>query len=270
MSPPALYIEHRGLHMIKRIILAAAVILFSAPAFPATLIFSPPTQTITRAFTVDLNARHLVDIKGLDIEIAFDKDIVRCTSIQFVASALPGFSAFYRRIDNNRGSLDVVLLKQAAGGLTGGVVSFLVLAFEPVSPGTAQIFIRESYLDGDPLLIDKSGGGIEATVDTAIVHVGTILPISAVKLYQNYPNPFNPVTTIRFDVSARSPVYLRIFDVDGRLVRVLIDGKEYEIGNWERQWDGKNDGGLLVQSGVYFCVYEADGQRMSSKLVILR
>jgi flagellar hook assembly protein FlgD len=90
------------------------------------------------------------------------------------------------------------------------------------------------------------------------------------KLYQNYPNPFNPVTTIRFDVSARSPVYLRIFDVNGRLVRVLIDGKEYEIGNWERQWDGKNDGGLLVQSGVYLCVYEACGQRMSSKLVILR
>ncbi|MFA4948724.1 MAG: FlgD immunoglobulin-like domain containing protein [Candidatus Krumholzibacteriia bacterium] len=256
--------------MIRKAILAIAAVFCSASAFSASLVFSPQSQTVSRACTINLSATRFVDVIGLDIEIVFDEDIVSCSSVQFVASALPGFSEFYRRIDNEGGSLEIVLLKQTVGGYTGGANSFLVLTFEPVSMGTAQISIRKSYLDGNPLLIDELGGGIEATVDTATVVAAYIGPIPVTKLYQNYPNPFNPVTTIRFDVSARSPVYLRIFDVNGRLVRVLIDGKAYEIGNWERKWDGKNDGGAQVQSGVYLCVYEACGRRMSSKLVILR
>lgn len=256
--------------MIIRAIFFVAASLCSVPAFAASFIFSPPSQTTSKDCTITLDARQLVDIKGIDIEISFDEDILRCTSVQFVSSALPFFSEFHRRIDNEGGTLEVVLLKQTAGGYTGGAAAFLVLGFEAVSPGTALVAMKETFLDGDPLLIDGSGGGIEAKVDTATVQVVTVPPISEAKLYQNYPNPFNPVTTIRFDVSARSPVYLKIFDVNGRLVRVLIDGTGYEIGTWERQWDGKSDGGLLVQSGVYLCVYEACGRRMSSKLVILR
>ena len=64
--------------MIRKAILAIAAMLSSAPAFSATLIFSPPSQTITRACTVDLDARHLVDVKGLEIEISFmEQDTTR-------------------------------------------------------------------------------------------------------------------------------------------------------------------------------------------------
>ena len=226
-----------------------------------------------QACTISLGARDLVNAIGLDVEIVFDEDIVRCTSVEFVASALPGFSEFYRQIDNDGGSLEVLLLKDAFSGYSGGADSFLVFTFEPVSSGTAKIRIVKSYQNGDPLLLDLALASVETAVDTAEVIVDLEPPppvITVMKLHQNFPNPFNPATTIRFDVSARSAVQLRIFDVNGRLIRTLIDGAEYGNGRWERNGDGRNDGGRTVQSGIYICVFEAGGQRTSSKLVLLR
>jgi len=260
--------------MIRTAIIIGLVALCSTPASAASLILSPRSQTTQQTCTITLNARDLVNVKGLDIEVIFDKDVIACSSAQFIKSSLPGFSEFYRKIDNGAGFLEAVLLKQAAGGYTGGADSFLVLAFEPVSNGTARIYIRKSQWNENPLLIDDAGSSIDATVDTATVIVGDEEPpvplITVTRLHQNYPNPFNPNTTLRFDVPAQSPVNLKIFDVNGRLIRVLIDGKEYGIGSWERKWDGKNDKGAPVQSGVYLCVYEACGRRTSAKLVILR
>ena len=215
-----------------------------------------------------------MNVIGLDVEIAFDEDIVRCSSVQFVASALPGFAEFLSRIDNDGGSLEIVLLKQAMSGYSGSADSFLVLTFEPVANGAASIRVVKSYQFGDPLLIDLALASVEAAVDTAEVSRGNLEPpppvITVMKLHQNYPNPFNPATTIRFDVASRSKVYLKIFDVKGVLIKTLLDGTEYGNGSWEKVWDGTNSGGTAVQSGVYFCVLETGGQRTSAKLVLLR
>ena len=256
--------------MLRKLAIAIAVTLSSTPAFSASFTLSPHSQETHRTCTIEVSAQNLVDVRGLDLEITFDKSVVACSSAQIRKDALPGFSEFYRKIDNKAGSFEVVLLKQAAGGYSGQAMSFLVLTFEEVSSGAAHIRIRESHRNSSPLLIDHAGSSIEATVDTALVNAGAMPVLSVARLYQNYPNPFNPLTTIVFDVSSRSPVHLKIFDVNGRLVRVLIDGKEYGIGRWEKKWDGKNDGGALAQSGVYLCVYEACGRRTSTKLVILR
>jgi hypothetical protein len=259
--------------MIRKAILVAAVAFCSTSAFSASFIFSPQSQTTSQACTINLGAGNFANAIGLDIEIVFDADIVRCTSVEFVTSALPGFSEFYRQIDNDGGSLEIVLLKHIFSGYSGGADSFLVLTFEPVSSGTAKISIVRSYQNGDPLLLDLALASIETAVDTAEVIVDLEPPppvITVTKLHQNFPNPFNPATTVRFDVSARSAVRLKIFDVNGRLIRTLIDGAEYGNGRWDKEWDGRNDGGKTVQSGIYICVFEAGGQRMSSKLVLLR
>jgi hypothetical protein len=86
----------------------------------------------------------------------------------------------------------------------------------------------------------------------------------------NYPNPFNPSTTIRFGVAQRGRVTLRIFDVRGALVRTLSDevreaGVEHRV-----RWDGRDDGGRSVASGVYFLHLEAQGFFEAQKLVLLR
>lgn len=251
--------------------LAFFILLIATSSFSASLFLSPESQTTDQTCMIYIRADGLVNAKGLDLEILWDKDIVECSSVLFAGDALPGFSEFYQRIDNDAGYLEVVLLKQSSGGYTGTADSFLVLTFEPVSGGTTDVYIKRSYQDGDPLLIDVVNTSIPAEVSKATLIVpGQGPQPTATRLYQNYPNPFNPLTTIRFDVPSQSPVWLKIYDAGGRLIRTLLDGTEYGYGNWEIRWDGKDNKDKLVPSGIYFCVLEASGQRSSRKMVILR
>ena len=71
-------------------------------------------------------------------------------------------------------------------------------------------------------------------------------------LYQNSPNPFNPTTSIRFDLPVSQYVNLRVFDVAGRLIKTLIHDSHIEAGQHVIMWDGRDDSGRPVVSGVYF------------------
>jgi hypothetical protein len=91
----------------------------------------------------------------------------------------------------------------------------------------------------------------------------------AFRLSQNYPNPFNPVTTIEYSISGKVFVDLMIFDVSGRRVRTLVSEKQLP-GGYSVVWDGRNDGGRPVASGVYFYRLDADKNSSVKKMVILR
>jgi hypothetical protein len=88
-------------------------------------------------------------------------------------------------------------------------------------------------------------------------------------LDQNYPNPFNPSTTIRFGLKEESPVMLKIFDVSGRLVRTMVN-ETRPPGDYTAVWDGRNEGGRTVSSGVYFYILKTKNYRRTKKLVLLR
>jgi len=92
------------------------------------------------------------------------------------------------------------------------------------------------------------------------------------RLYQNHPNPFNPTTTIRFDVpgsAARVPVTLAIFSVRGERIRVLVEA-ERAPGTYSETWDGRDDNGVAVGSGVYFYSLRAGTQQTSRRMVLLK
>jgi hypothetical protein len=72
------------------------------------------------------------------------------------------------------------------------------------------------------------------------------------QLYQNYPNPFNPSTTITFDLLHPANLQLHIYDTNGSLVKSLIKGETREAGEYLINWDGTNDKGQILSSGVYF------------------
>ncbi|MCI0550501.1 MAG: right-handed parallel beta-helix repeat-containing protein, partial [Anaerolineae bacterium] len=76
-------------------------------------------------------------------------------------------------------------------------------------------------------------------------------PPGTSSLAQNYPNPFNPATTIRFRLNERQRVRLVIFDITGQRVRTLVEG-ELPAGEQAISWDGSDQQGRLVASGVYF------------------
>jgi flagellar hook assembly protein FlgD len=89
-------------------------------------------------------------------------------------------------------------------------------------------------------------------------------------LMQNHPNPFNPTTVIDYDVpGAGSNVTLRIYDVSGRLVRTLVDGFETP-GRKTVTWDGVNNSGRTVATGVYFYRMAAPGFEKTRKMVMMK
>jgi hypothetical protein len=88
-------------------------------------------------------------------------------------------------------------------------------------------------------------------------------------LYQNYPNPFNPETIIRYDIPESGFVTLKIYRIDGQLVRTMQDSHQSQ-GRYEKTWDGKNDFGNKVSSGVYFYQLGAGSFVQTKKLILLK
>jgi len=90
-----------------------------------------------------------------------------------------------------------------------------------------------------------------------------------VQLYPNYPNPFNPITNIAFSLSKHSLVDLKIVDIEGRQIRHLLSNG-FAAGRHGVSWNGTNDLGAAVGSGIYFMVLRAEGKVLSQKLSLIR
>jgi flagellar hook assembly protein FlgD len=83
------------------------------------------------------------------------------------------------------------------------------------------------------------------------------------------PNPSHSEFIISFAGSGNHPVSVRVYSVDGRLVRTLADGKALK-GSGSVVWDGRNEQGVPVATGTYFAVLEEGGQRVVRKMVLQR
>lgn len=81
-------------------------------------------------------------------------------------------------------------------------------------------------------------------------------------LHQNYPNPFNPSTTIQFDIPTPAFVELEVYDISGRIVRHLT-ARDLQPGTYTATWDGMDNAGNDVASGVYYIRMQATTQNAS-------
>jgi len=97
------------------------------------------------------------------------------------------------------------------------------------------------------------------------------VPAPALALHPNFPNPSRQGqgTTIAFTLRRDAHVHLDVFDVSGRKVRTLVDAP-VAAGYRTAQWDGRNDGGELVGSGVFLYVLRVDGSVLARKSILLR
>ncbi|MBD3257524.1 T9SS type A sorting domain-containing protein [candidate division GN15 bacterium] len=131
-------------------------------------------------------------------------------------------------------------------------------------------------LSGQPLsiLIDGDQDGIFE--DTTIADVatdaddeqGSTLP-EGFELGQNYPNPFNPTTTIDYSLPQRSEVRIEIINILGRRVKTLVN-EEQAAGEYTVTWDGRDESGGAVATGVYFYRLVADDHVATKKMLLLK
>jgi flagellar hook assembly protein FlgD len=117
-------------------------------------------------------------------------------------------------------------------------------------------------------LADGHGNIIEGTTTTLSVNGGDAIPLEFA-LYQNYPNPFNPVTQIRFDLADASNVRLVIFNLLGQEVRTLV-AANMPAGAHQIAWDGRDDRGLNVGSGLYLYKLQAGNFVNCRKMFLMR
>ena len=128
---------------------------------------------------------------------------------------------------------------------------------------------REGYLinldDPDSLAI------VYGHVDLSIVGLEDLQPqvIDKFELAQNYPNPFNPTTQIKYSVNKLGNYELAVYNLLGEKVRTLISS-QLSPGTYSIDWDGKNEFGKAVASGIYF--YKLSGKDLSviKKMALIR
>ncbi|MFH1008056.1 MAG: DUF3160 domain-containing protein [Candidatus Latescibacterota bacterium] len=151
-----------------------------------------------------------------------------------------------------------------------------VLPTQGWKKGSAHVVARASYRSGSPTsvlsemrydLVLSIGGGTDAEGPDDKVP-------SVFGLAQNVPNPFNPSTTIRFTVpetNSGTPVNLTIYDLLGQKVRTLMEG-QVEAGGMAVTWNGRNDHGREVSSGVYLYRLTTEGGKWTEtrKMVLIR
>jgi hypothetical protein len=94
-------------------------------------------------------------------------------------------------------------------------------------------------------------------------------PPPSFRLHPSAPNPFNPQTTLRFDLPEAGAATLSVYDVSGRLVRVLADGP-FPAGSHEIAWDGRDERGRAAGSGIYLARLESGLHRASRRMVLIR
>jgi hypothetical protein len=155
--------------------------------------------------------------------------------------------------------------------MTGAFGTVTVAVSATIAPGTLNPGQVTLWVRGR----DAAGQWGNASRLDVQVNAGTTgvaipgAPTAVFALAQNSPNPFNPTTAIRFSLAAESEVRLAIYDVAGRSVRTLVDGRLPAGGN-EAVWDGRDDRGLPVASGLYFCHLVTPERTAMRKMVMLK
>ncbi len=116
---------------------------------------------------------------------------------------------------------------------------------------------------------------MDCTPCHATAHGGlAVEPIGGVatnfELSQNYPNPFNPSTKIQFSVPQMEKVKVEVYDIQGSLIKTLVDYDLYQQGNYEVMWDGTDNNGKRVSSGIYFTKMQAGKFAQTKKMNLVK
>lgn len=179
----------------------------------------------------------------------------------------------YMSVADGIGNDSLLVYKSLGNGLfepTGAIY--------PTGDNPRGLVLGDFNRDGlpDVALADSSANTVSIHLHgkNAITGVEAIAASGAPRppahLAQNYPNPFNPLTTIRFSTEAAARARLAVFDVRGRLVTTLLNGR-VSPGEHEIRWSGRCDSGAPAASGVYLYRLDIeDGWAETRKMILAR
>ena len=161
--------------------------------------------------------------------------------------------------------LDLVRVAQNFGNTAASAAPVAIT--ESVDSAMVETWIAQARLKDDGSLVFKQG------IENLQNLLASLIP-EKTALHRNYPNPFNPETWIPYQLAAPSEVALTIYDMNGQLVRRLAVGHQaagmYQSRSRAVYWDGRNQLGESVASGLYFYTLTADNFTATRRMVILK
>jgi FlgD Ig-like domain len=247
--------------------------------------FSSPTE-----FTVSLQVTHDEDLAAMDIPLSFSKGVT-LNSVTFEGTAVKDFDVQIAGIDNEKNRVVIGLLgmvyslkenanlKPAVNGSnTVAVLHFTlndenlktleIAPFSDVNPSHELMYVYNEWINDVPnvqsLSPDFQGGSVALDSRTPAVNLPAEFALS-----QNVPNPFNPTTIVAYDLPKDAQVNLDIYNVLGQHVKTLVNEMQ-RAGRQTVTWDGTDNSGSSVASGVYFYKLRAGDFTDTKKMVMLK
>lgn len=202
-----------------------------------------------------------VPVAGAQLEIDYDPDQISF-QVPRLSERSDHFLMEYR--DNGQGKMTVLLYNMSNQPIPTGDGDIISLPAElsPLADEEVRIELKQVVLADEKAALIPVGDGSPSR------------PI-AFELGQNYPNPFNPITTIEFTLPSQAgtggmlPTSLKIYNVLGELVRTLAD-EPMVGGTHQVMWDGKDNRGDQVASGIYFYRLRAGDFQEAKKMVLMK
>ena len=211
---------------------------------------------------IPIQIQNPTNVRSFEGELSIDSDLISFVGMSW-SDATAGFMKQYQ-MDEER------IRFAAAGGLIENQDEILV---------TLHVEVSEDFVDSmhTEIAIDYlrwneefpvMNGSIEVLHMSLFAGEDALLPV-VFALHQNYPNPFNPSTRIRFDIPDQSFVRLAVYDILGRQVRLLVE-KDHDPGFHEVLWDGRDEYGREMSSGVYFYQIHAGAFHKNAKMIVVK
>jgi hypothetical protein len=221
--------------------MAQAVGFYATGALTVDNVIVRPGATLT----IPIGLNNPGGILSSSLTLNFDPAVL--TFVELGATDLSkGFLMDYKEVD---GSLRILLAGTVPIDKEGSLVNVTFQVAETAEKGS-QISLTDIRFNEETIL--SQGAAAKVALESEALGVSPFadnIP-EEYSLAQNYPNPFNPETVVRFGLPGQSAVRLTIYDLHGRQVRGLLDGG-LSPGYHEVTWDGRDDAGKQVSSGLY-------------------
>ncbi len=264
--------KKKELYVVSIFLLLGLFGLVSGAIAQTSVTIDPNTSSIAvgDTLTVDVvvGTTPSDSIQGFKIILDYDEstlEVLEVTEGSLFSES--GFSTFWVVLSDS----DNVHVNDATLGLSDirGPGVLFSIQFQAIAQGEGTLTFGDSdlrnthnhsipctWIDGGVVVGVKGEGGIFG------------IP-NSFSLSQNYPNPFNSVTQVRYALPKDCQVRLEVYNLLGQRVATLVD--EYQkAGHRKVNWDGRDENGIEMGSGVYFCRLEAGLYRSMKKMILLR
>ncbi|HVP35686.1 MAG TPA: cohesin domain-containing protein [Terriglobales bacterium] len=256
-----------------------SLLLFSGLALASTIPVSIPDTTAAPGdiIVLPILAQNIPPdtVWSADITVGFNSAVVQAESVIFSGTLVN--NSYWANVYNIvADSINIALAGSQTINGSGTLVYIRFKVLSSASKGDSTIvhFKKMIFNDGEPLASAKDG--VLRITPTGIKENDNLNLPRDFNLGQNYPNPFNPTTTIPFRVNgsqfmvhSSNRTTLIIYNILGQKVNTLVN-ENLKSGTYQVTWNGNNDAGEKVPSGVYFYRLTSSNNSETRKMVLMR